>query len=614
MNDRSRYSRYSVYGAYGVDSMNFQGGARTLLVFLFALSAGVPALAQDDSALAVEDDPAPVVTRVAFANRPGSGDTYGPGDWIQARVWFSKPVVVSGEPRLVLRMGDQTRSTDLYSGGLLNEALATSVSFRYLVKASDRDDDGIGIPANAILLNRGSIRDSRGRDADLTHEAVPDDPERKVNGDLDAVPTITRVFAAVWPRQGDTFGRGESVLVGVRFSERVDVTGAPQLTLQVGTQLRRADLHLRQESTLYFEYIVQASDVDANGISVPANALTVNGGSIRDGDGHDADLSHDAVPDDPDRKVNGESGVPTVMRLSFARRAPVNGDTYVVGETILSFVQFSRRIHVNGEPQLTLQVGAQARRAEYVPTVQAAALLPPVNSLHLPEEGPNVFFQYVVQPSDLDDDGISIPANALTLNGGSIQAVYDNTDARLSHEGLADDPLRKVDGSRSDDDAPVVAHLYIIEPPVTGTFGGGDVITVGLHMSEAGMMVSGSPRIALQIGAHTRFATFHEYWGTSSLLFEYVVDESDRDDNGLSIAADAVDLNGGTIRDNAGNDVADLDLQWFAFDDDPNYKVDGGLTPVPVLPWPAFFALGAGLLTAGLVRLRRVGESVRGRQ
>ncbi len=612
MNDRSRYSRYSVYGAYGVDSMNFQGGARTLLVFLFALSAGVPALAQDDSALAVEDDPAPVVTRVAFVNSPGSGDTYGPGDWIQARVWFSKPVVVSGEPRLVLRMGDQTRSTDLYRGRRLNEALVTSVSFRYLVKASDRDDDGIGIPANAILLNRGSIRDSRGRDADLTHEAVPDDPERKVNGDLDAVPTITHVFSLWWLRQGDTFGRGESIVVGVQFSERVDITGAPQLTLQVGAQLRWADLHGRRDSILYFEYIVQASDVDANGISVPANALTLNGGSIRDADGHDADLSHDAVPDDPDSKVNGESGVPTVMSLSFVM-APVNGDTYVVDETILFCVQFSRRIHVNGEPQLTLQVGAQARRAEYVPALQAAALLPPVNSFHLPEEQSDVFFKYVVQPSDLDDDGISIPANALTLSGGSIQAVDDNTDARLSHEGLADHPLRKVDGSRSDDQAPVVTVLSI-DPPVTGTFGGGDVITVRLRMSEAGMMVSGSPRIALQIGAHTRFATFHEYWGTFNLLFEYVVDESDRDDNGLSIAADAVDLNGGTIRDNAGNDVADLDLQWFAFDDDPNYKVDGGLTPVPVLPWPAFFALGAGLLTAGLVRLRRVGESVRGRQ
>ena len=543
-------------------------------------------------------DPAPTVTRVRVAP-PLSGDTFGPGEEIRVQVVFSKPVAVSGNPRLVLRMGNAARATDLFSAG------GQAMWFRYYVKATDRDDDGISIPANAVRLNRGSIRDSRGQDADLTHEAVPDDPGLKVDGRLDATPTITRVFLSTRPAQGDTFRRGEPLLVGVQFSELVEVTGAPQLTIQVGTQAVQAELHLRQQTILYFEHIVQSSDVDTDGISVPADALNLSGGSITDADGNDADLTHDAVPDDPQRKVNGASGPPTVAGVGLSRW-PQSQDTYVAGETFPLWVRFTRGVRVTGAPQLALQVGTRARLADHVPRLQAAELLPPGNSFHLPAEREDyVYFRYVVQPSDVDDDGISVPENALALNGGSIRAVDDDTDARLSHDGLADDPRRKVDGSRADDQPPVVEWLSIL-PPVHGVFGGGDAITVQLFISES-VAVTGAPRLALRIGAQTRFATFREVWGGTSLLFEYVVVESDRDDNGLSIAADAVDLNGGTIQDNAGND-ASLDLGFLEFRDDPNYKVDGRLTPVPALPLAGVLALLLALLSSGWRRLARQPE------
>ena len=275
----------------------------------------------------------------------------------------------------------------------------------------------------------------------------------------------------------------------------------------------------------------------------------------------------------------------------------------MAGESIFAVARFTRGVQVTGTPRFTLQIGAQTRRADHLPRLRAVELLPPGNSFHLPgEDENNVYFRYVVQPSDLDDDGVSAPANALTLDGGSIRAVDDDGNARLSHDGLADDPQRKVDGSRSDEQVPAVLVAHV-EPPAHGAFGGGDTITVGLTLSE-GVTVTGSPRFALRIGAHTRFATLREMWGTATLLFDYVVDESDRDDNGLSIAADAVDLNGGAIRDNAGND-ADLDLGYRAFNDDPNYRVDGRLTPVPALPLGGALALLFALLGGGWRRLTR---------
>ena len=275
----------------------------------------------------------------------------------------------------------------------------------------------------------------------------------------------------------------------LRFSEPIEVAGTPQLAIQVGdADSSGGACTIRRGSILYFEHVVQSSDVDADGFSVPADALTLNGGSIRDGDGNDADLTHGAVPDDPQRKVNGASGdAPTVRsRVVQSSRLPATQDTYVAGETIFIVVGFTgRRVQVTGTPRLTLQVGAQARRADHLPARRAAQLLPPGSGFHTLDEIATVYFRYVVQPSDVDDDGVSVPANAIHLNGGSIQDEYGN-DANLEHDGLADDPRRKVDGSRSDDQAPTIFVGGILDRPVRGTFGAGDTITAWLAFSEGG--------------------------------------------------------------------------------------------------------------------------------
>ena len=536
-------------------------------------------------------DLVPVVIDLGFGYG-GSEETLGPGQRIDAWVQFSEPVVVTGDPGLALRIGDQTREADLY------QVSYDRAYFQYYVQASDRDDDGVGIPANAVRLDGGAIRDSAGQDADLTHEAVDSGPRV---GRVDGVPTITSVY----PSSIDASGPGSPLIVQVTFSESVEVTGSPQLTIQLGTQTRQADLHIWGPASLVFEYVLQTSDVDAVGFSVPADALTLNGGSIRDADGNDADLSHEAPPGNPEFRVGG-SGSPTIEHVEFLDTL-ADRDAYEAGESILAVVVFSRGVHVTGAPQLALQVGAQARRADHLPHRRVAELLPPGSGFHRLTGLDNVVsFRYLVQPSDVDEDGVSAPADALTLNGGSIRAVDDGSDARLSHEGFQD--YRPVDGSRSDDQAPAV-DLLDIEDHVRGVFGRGDTITLELFLTED-VTVTGAPRLALRIGAETRFATLREQVAGLLLLFEYVVEESDRDDDGISIAGDAIDLNGGTIRDNAGND-ANLDLGYHAFDDDPRYKVNGGLTPVPALPWAGVLALVLALLGGGWRRLARRPERSR---
>ena len=65
------------------------------------------------------------------------------------------------------------------------------------------------------------------------------------------------------------------------FSEAVDVTGAPQLELQIGNDARQAAYSSGDGSAaLVFSYTVVENDVDTDGIAVGANKLVLNGGTV----------------------------------------------------------------------------------------------------------------------------------------------------------------------------------------------------------------------------------------------------------------------------------------------------------------------------------------------
>ena len=104
--------------------------------------------------------------------------------------------------------------------------------------------------------------------------------------------------------------------VGVRFDRVVTVTGNPQMALTIGTQTRHAAYYgygyFDDRSVIAFSYVVQEVDRDEDGISIPANALILNGGTIAlAADGTiDADLTHAAANPDPTRKVSGSTDSP----------------------------------------------------------------------------------------------------------------------------------------------------------------------------------------------------------------------------------------------------------------------------------------------------------------
>ncbi|MCY4187018.1 MAG: hypothetical protein OXD30_00865, partial [Bryobacterales bacterium] len=178
------------------------------------------------------------------------------------------------------------------------------------VQAEDKDEDGISILANALALNGATIRSTAGTDADLDLgvHAISNDPEHKVDGRKVAPPRVRRVNIYSRPQEGNAYDPGEVIKVSVAFSQVVQVTGSPSLTLTVGTATKRVPLRsASRQGYLFFDYTVQAEDKDEDGISILANALTLRGGSIRSVAGPDAvlDLGTHAIVNDPEHRVAG---------------------------------------------------------------------------------------------------------------------------------------------------------------------------------------------------------------------------------------------------------------------------------------------------------------------
>ena len=248
----------------------------------------------------------PRIQRVSFANSPERGDAFELGEKIEVTVRFDRTVELSndGMLKLALAVGDGTRYAQSYS--ITNEQ---ELNFYYRIGADDHDADGISIPAGELLFERGTFTDlaDRSTDAELTHGPVPVDASRKVDGSRITAPRISHIyFLGGRPGVGGrAYRHGHRIAVRVEFDRAVNVIGVPQIPLMIGSETRQATFipdywdFVDPESSLYFCYSVRPEDSDTDGISLPADSLSLNGGAITlAGDAAtEAVLTHLAVAD-----------------------------------------------------------------------------------------------------------------------------------------------------------------------------------------------------------------------------------------------------------------------------------------------------------------------------
>ena len=251
----------------------------------------------------------PTVSSIVISSATGiQNNVLNAGDVVSVTSTFSESVPVTGTPQLPMVIGGNNRTATYTSG-----SGSTMLVFKYTIQAEETDTDGISIGANTIALNSGTIKDAAGNNATLTHNAVSANSSYKVDT---TAPTVSSVaMTSATGIQNNYLNAGDVASVTATFSENVPVTGTPQLTLVVGSTDRTATYHSGSGgTTLVFKYTIQAVETDDDGISIGANILVLNSGTIQDPAGNNATLTHSAVSANSSYKV--DTTVPTLAETT----------------------------------------------------------------------------------------------------------------------------------------------------------------------------------------------------------------------------------------------------------------------------------------------------------
>ena len=345
-------------------------------------------------------------------------------------------------------------------------------------------------------------------------------------------PTVSMIAISSNPGTDAAYAADDEIQVTVTFSETVEVTGTPRLTLELGGGRRTATYGGGSgTAALLFAYEVADGESDTDGVGVEADSLS--GGTIRDEARNNAELDHDGLAADSGHKVDGvrpqlaASGGAVVngTRLTLTYNEALDGGSRPVSGDFTVRVEGARRSVAN--------VAVSGRELEL--TLDPAA-----------EHG---------------EAGITV---SYTPGTNPIRDAVGN-DA----EGLSNEP---VTNNTPDTTSPTVSSLAITSNPGGDQiYAAEDEIEVTVTFSET-VVVTRTPRMRLRVGSRNRTAGYLRGSGAAALVFSYEVALGDEDTDGVSIAAGRIDRNGGTIKDEVDNDAV---LDHEAVAPQAGHKVDG---------------------------------------
>ena len=260
---------------------------------------------------------------------------YAVGEVIRVRIGYNEPVDVTqadDPPSVWLKVGNEVRRAWYASG-----SGTANLEFTYTVQSRDLDSDGVSLCSDTSLhsacgrisFNGGTIlatADDTG--VPVKYPEMEDQAAHRIDGSA----RITGVSMQSSPASGDTYAAEETITVRLTFTEAVNVSGRPFVYLNVGGALRKAVNGAGAGSgsaNLDFSYTVQASDFDANGVSICSSRLLdpacgrvqLDGGSIvAASDPARSIVAYPAQADQSGHKVDGtpvtiDPGLGPISRL-----------------------------------------------------------------------------------------------------------------------------------------------------------------------------------------------------------------------------------------------------------------------------------------------------------
>ena len=252
-----------------------------------------------------------------------------------------------------------------------------------------------------------------------------------------AGPRVTGALAIT--SSAATYNEDDNIKVTVTFDKAIVVVGTPELTIKVGTDDKTATCaaHATQNTKLVCTYTVAIGDEDTDGVSVEANKLSLPTSpttTIKDSNGNDATLTHNALAAQSGHKVDAKE--PAITGLAMAS-TPAAAGAYAASEVVKVEVSFHEAITViigSGESiTLALKVGTADKSATCVKKGTTG------------EDAKKLVCSYTVLADDEDRDGVSVDAGSLTAGDNTYIEDAQENESDLTHPALAAQSGHKVD-------------------------------------------------------------------------------------------------------------------------------------------------------------------------
>ncbi|WP_159064845.1 Ig-like domain-containing protein [Thaumasiovibrio subtropicus] len=449
------------------------------------------------------DSSAPSVSSVSASTSDG---TYKVGDVIAVTITFSESVTVSGTPLLILETGATDRSISYGSG-----SGSATLTFNYTIQAEDQSSDLDYTSTSALVLNSGTIQDAAGNNASLTLASPGASGSLAANKALvidGTLPTVTQVTSAT---ADGVYKAGDTLAISVSFSESVNVTGTPQLTLETGTTDQTVNYASGTGSaTLIFNYIVQAGDTSSDLDYASTAALSLNSGSIVDSAGNAATLTL-ASPGAANSLGANKAIVIDTTAPSLAEVTAVASPT---SNSTPSYVFSSNE---TGTMALGGSCGSSTTTAISASGNQTITLTQTDNS------------------SAMSDGSYSDCTVSVTDTAGNVSAALNITAFTIDTAGPA---VASVSSTTAD-----------------ASYKAGDVVAITVTFNES-VVVTGTPQLTLETGSTDRLVDYSSGSGSATLTFNYTVQAGDSASDLDYVSASSLSLNGGSIADDAGNSAA----------------------------------------------------------
>lgn len=458
----------------------------------------------------VLDSEGPAISQITSSKPDGH---YGNGTVIDIDVVFDGPISANfagGNPRITINTGDLV----FYH----SQPDSQTLRFRYTVSSTDNSSD---LDATAFLLNGCIITDTTGNAADTT---LPTGTS-SLAGHKDIVVDTTRPLVASFtsPNADGTYGAFTLIEIDANFDEDVAlVSGSPRLVLNNGAFAHFASVV--DADTMRFDYSPSGGD-DTPDLDVASFSL--NGATIND-------LASNALlttplPAGPNslagaRSIAIETTAPQVVSITSSA---ANG-TYPAGSAIPVSMTFTEAIFlVGGTPSLDMNSGGEALYVSGSGTATLSFLL----TVGVGEAA-----------SDLDVIDVN-PNGARFLDGVGNDAVIALPGGANSLAGSKNIVI--------DTSAPAIDSIGTLA--ANGSYKAGVSINIVLTFTESVTVATtlGTPSLALNSGGGAS-AVYTSGSGTNQLSFLYTVAAGQ---NTPDLDALSLSMNGGTIRDAAGNNA-----------------------------------------------------------